>query len=79
MYQLPELYRTKNYSVEVRTEEVRLFKEQSLIIKNDICCDKHVHELCKILMDEYNYSAPKNVHHALDLYINLRQNIYELI
>lgn len=80
MYQLPALYNTKNYSVEIRNEEVRLFKGQSLIINDDmVCCDKHVHELCTILMNENGYNAPNNVYQALDLYTDLRRNLYELL
>lgn len=80
MYQLPELYNTKNYGREVNDEEIELLKRNSLIVNNDkICCDKNVHELCKILMIENNYNVPKNTFQALELYTNLRRSVYDLL
>lgn len=80
MYYLPELYATRNYSVDVVSEEVTMFKEQSLFLgDNYICRDKHIYEICQILMSENRLSIPTTVYESLNLYLTLRQSLYELL
>lgn len=78
MYQVPALYGARDYLFDVVPEEVEVCKEGCLFRKA-LPCDIDVYDMCIILVQENGHDIPKDPDTATDLYLELRQQIHNLI
>ncbi|KAK5648007.1 hypothetical protein RI129_002899 [Pyrocoelia pectoralis] len=78
MYQMPELYNSKDYLIELPLNGLTDILEQECIRLN-CACDQDVFDLCILFMTEHNYRVTDDPYDAIKLYINLRRNIYEVV
>lgn len=77
-YNAPDLYGTRYFVHPVPQKEVLFCKEEETD-QNVYPCDQALFELCCIVMEENNIAAPEDLYQANDQYINLRNNLLELI
>ena len=75
MFTSPELYDTRDYICPVDSAELRLCLDEC-VEKPVIPCDETVFELCCIIMEENNWEFPCCADEAVNLYKNLRQQLY---
>ncbi|KAJ8317348.1 hypothetical protein KUTeg_005252 [Tegillarca granosa] len=75
MYTTPTLYDTRDYSVPVERVLIEACREECTF-KTEICCDREVHELCRLIMDENDWQMPENAISARHLYTALRIEIF---
>lgn len=74
MYMFPELYTTQDCLSEVQREDVHLCWN-SCTFRPAVPCDIDIYNLCNVLMMESHLSLPADAYKALDLYLDLRNNI----
>lgn len=75
MFELPGLYNTKNYICNITLQEIDACEEECLYLADDVACDRDVHELCTIIMNEEGLTSSKNPYDAAELYVKLRNQI----
>ena len=78
MYRLPALYGSRDYLCEVLPEEVEMCKLQCLF-RELVPCDRDVYDMCNILMRENGHEFPKDPDSSVELYLELRRQINNLI
>ena len=78
MYQLPELFGTRNYLFHPRREEIQFCREECLF-REPVPCDIDVYDMCCILMVEKGYRFPVDHHGALLLYRALSDDFKDLM
>jgi hypothetical protein len=78
MYNVPVLYKTRSYLVEVAHEEIEVFK-QHCRFRNAIPCDADVYDLCCSILHTLNLAYPGKPDDGLNIYMILRQHIRQLI
>lgn len=78
MYTVPAMFNTRDYSTPVDDVTVNVCQEEC-IFKTRIHCDKDVHDVCRLLMEENNWSMPEDANSARNLYLNLRREILRII
>ncbi|KAJ8301493.1 hypothetical protein KUTeg_020480 [Tegillarca granosa] len=71
MYTVPAMFNTRDYSIPVDVVAVNVYEEEC-IFKTRIHCDKDVHDVCRLHMEENNWSMPEDANSARNLYLNLR-------
>lgn len=79
MYNIPELYNTRNYCIAVPREQIELCKRECLFVQHRICKDEDVFELCKLLMEQNSYNYPETPEDATELYLKLRTDVLNLL
>lgn len=78
MYLFPELYTTENYMSPVDAGDLQLCKTECTF-RLSIPCDRDVYDICNTVMSEANIELPKDTYQAVDLYLNLRNEILNLL
>ncbi|KAB0795190.1 hypothetical protein PPYR_12029 [Photinus pyralis] len=73
MYNIPEVYGTKDYLCNLSSADIGDYEEQCLF--HNCPCDDDFYELCVIIMSENGYVMPKTSTDAVDLYLNLRHQL----
>ncbi|XP_073449710.1 uncharacterized protein [Aquarana catesbeiana] len=76
LYLYPETRGTVNRIMPVDADEVAICKEECLP-KGRYSCDETVFELCCLIMEENSWNAPEDPYSAVDLYLQLRNNILQ--
>jgi len=70
MYSVPEIYGTRDYRVNVQSDEIAACKSECVYAAS--VCDPLVEEICIVLMNEHDWSLPVDYIEAVTLYHNLR-------
>jgi hypothetical protein len=78
MYTVPELYAAQDYQINVCQEDINNCKEECTFRKS-IACDEDLFHLCCEIMGQQNLPLPNDPYKALDLYIDLRRHIKNLL
>ena len=71
MFEIPSIYETRSYLVEVPDFAIDAIKEECRVLKYP--CDKDIYDLCNIIMCEKGYLRENDPFKTIDLYIALRQ------
>lgn len=79
MYIVPEIYDSEDYMVPLRNEDINICVEECSFFNMLQCCDVNVYDLCKIIMEENNYTMPMSPYEGVDLYINFRNRLLECL
>ncbi|XP_029975096.1 uncharacterized protein LOC115408457 [Salarias fasciatus] len=74
MYMFPELYSTEDCISLVDSADVQLCRSESTF-RPSVPCDADIYNLCNILMVESQLHLPADAYEALDLYLELRNQI----
>ncbi|KAA0706217.1 hypothetical protein E1301_Tti016289 [Triplophysa tibetana] len=80
MYNLPELYQSKDYMNPLDAERLNVIIHENICLwKSDIPCDRDLYDLCVLVMGENNLQPSATATEALRLYINIRPLVRELL
>ena len=74
LYTLPELHGTEDKLVDVDMQEVAGCEDES-VPKGVYPCERHVFDLCCILMEENKWAVPTDEYEAARLYLLLKDRI----
>ncbi|KAK9969978.1 hypothetical protein ABG768_028119 [Culter alburnus] len=78
MYNLPELYQSKDYLNPVDAERLDVIIHENVCLwKSDIPCDRDFYDLCILVMEENNLQPSAAATEALRLYKNIRPLVRE--
>ena len=78
MYSIPELYGVSDCLKAVTPEKIELCETECLM-KDNIPCDKDIFDLCQLLVNENMWDFPADPHEMCDLYIQLQNEIRNII
>lgn len=78
MYTTPELYHTRNFLCPVDEAMVDICHTECSQ-KSPLPCDKDVFNLCLELMLENNWNYPSTAMEAVELYLNLRNEVLRIL
>lgn len=73
MYEMPELYDTRDYIMPLRNEDILNCQEECTNVNHP--CDEVIFDLCNIILEEKNQLIPKDPYEAIDIYLLLREEI----
>ncbi|KAG5880860.1 hypothetical protein JTB14_034269 [Gonioctena quinquepunctata] len=73
MFELPELYGTRDYLFPISQDDIPICKEECKYIEYP--CDEDVHDLCKIIIQEKSLSLQNDSFKCVELYLALREEI----
>lgn len=76
MYEAPHLYGAENCLLNVSTNVINCLVEECNFFN---CCDEDIANMCRNLMEDYNYQRADTPYDAARLYMNLRTTIYEIV
>lgn len=80
MYNLPELYQSKDCLNPVDAEKLDVIIHENVCLwKSDIPCDHDLYDLCILVMEENNLQPSAATTEALRLYKNIRPLVRELL
>lgn len=77
MYHTPQIYNTGDFLRTVEFEKLAACKEECKF--EDLPCDEDVYNLCKIIIEEKGLTEPHNPFDAVDVYIQLRNEMLSLL
>lgn len=77
MYEMPNIYETHNYLIEIPDPMMSIIEEECTFIAR--CCDNDVYNLCEHIVLEKQLIKNKHLYVAYQLYIQLRREISALI
>ncbi|KAL3865542.1 hypothetical protein ACJMK2_042918 [Sinanodonta woodiana] len=78
MFSVPELYDSENYMCLIDEEEFQLCQTNALY-RDGMASDEDVYNLCIYIMAEQSLHMAKDAYEALDLYLELRQHINDIL
>lgn len=73
MFELPELYETRDYRVPILNDDIVNCEEECEIPL--FPCDKDVFHLCTIILEERHITIPEDPYDAVEVYLFLRREI----
>ena len=71
MYQLPQVYGTRDYLLPVDQRRIQLC-ESEIVNKKKYPCDEDLFNYCCLVMESNRWTHPETPEEAAHLYINLR-------
>ncbi|KAG5892739.1 hypothetical protein JTB14_001110 [Gonioctena quinquepunctata] len=77
MFELPELYGTRDYLFPISQDDIQICKEECKYIEYP--CDEDVYDLCKIIIEEKCFSLQNDPFECVELYLALREEINRLL
>lgn len=78
LFEMPELYGAKDYLSKFPIQLADVLEEHCS--RNEYACDEDVFHLCEDLVSEHGYrKTSDDPYDAVQLYINLRKKIYEIL
>lgn len=75
MYNIPELFNTRNYCIPIPDLQIDICKRENRFVDYGPCKDKDVYELCRILVQQNGYNNPETPNDSVELYVKLRREI----
>nr|XP_015840129.1 PREDICTED: uncharacterized protein LOC107399007 isoform X1 [Tribolium castaneum]XP_015840130.1 PREDICTED: uncharacterized protein LOC107399007 isoform X2 [Tribolium castaneum] len=79
MYNMPELYESSDYLLQVPDDEIEVVKNECTFLDKRMPCDKDIFELCNVLIEEGHLEKPSDPYNAVNLYVYLRTQILNLL
>ncbi|ESO91514.1 hypothetical protein LOTGIDRAFT_153956 [Lottia gigantea] len=78
MFSAPELYNVQDYKTLIENNQILICREETMFRKA-IPCDEDIYDICMLLMIENAMQYPTDAYKALDLYLELRETILEIL
>ena len=78
MFHAPELYGATDKLCLLAADDIR-HCEQNVIKRTTIACDEDIHGAAIMIMAQRNLQVPLNAFEAVDLYVTLKNAIFDLV
>lgn len=77
MFEIPEFYEARSYLTDVPDFAIDAIEKECTFLRKP--CDEDFFNLCCIIMNEHGYRHEDDPYKALELYLNLRGQLKELL